>query len=138
MGSEFSNADMSAPNLDDFKYNLLATDHVDGVYCWKIEVIPADEDILDEVGFDRKVTWIGQQDYVLRKAEYFDEDGELLKVMNASDIKLLDPAGKRYMATKMEMQNRQNGRKSVMVIDQVEYNPGVKDEYFTIDFLEKI
>ena len=138
MGSEFSNADMSAPRLDDFKYDLLATENVDGMTCWKIEVVPVDEDVVDEMGFSRKAVWIAQNDYVMRKAEYFDEDGELVKVMTATDVKLLDQAGSKYLATKMEMENRQNGRKSLMVMDKVQFNPAVKDEYFTVDYLEKL
>jgi len=137
MGSEFSNADMSAPNMEDFRYSMLAVEAVGGVPCWKIEVIPVSGDIMDEMGFDRKTVWIGQEDYVLRKAEYFDEDEELVKVMHASDIRLLDPAGKKYMATRMEMENIQNGRKSVLVMDKIAFSPSLADQYFTVDYLEK-
>ena len=136
MGSEFSNADMSAPNPDDFIYNLVDTENVEGMACWKVKVVPADENVLDEMGFDMKLVWISQEDYVLRRAEYFDEDGELVKILSASNVKLLDPAGKKYLATRMEMENVQNGRKSVMIMDKVEFNPGIKDDYFTIDYLE--
>ena len=138
MGSEFSNADMSAPRLDDFKYELLGSEQVDGVSCWKIDVIPVNEDVMDEMGFDRKTVWIGQVDYVTRRAEYFDEDEELVKVMTAKDVKLLDPAGKKYMATNMVMENVQNGRKSIMTMDKVQFSPNVGDQYFTVDYLEKI
>ena len=138
MGSEFSNADMSAPRLDDFEYNLLASEQVDGVKCWKINVIPVNDDVMDEMGFDLKTVWIGQADYVTRRAEYFDENEELVKVMTAKDVKLLDPAGKKYMATNMVMENVQNGRKSVMTMDKVQFSPDVGDQYFTIDYLEKI
>jgi outer membrane lipoprotein-sorting protein len=136
MGSEFSNADMSAPNPDDFVYHMAGKEDIEGTSCWKVKVVPADEDVLDETGFDMKMVWIGQEDYVLRRAEYYDEDGELVKVLSASGIRLLDPAETKYLATRMEMENIQNGRTSVMTIDKVEFNPGVKDDYFTIDYLE--
>jgi hypothetical protein len=138
MGSEFSNADMSAPNMEDFRYRLISTEQLGGTACWKIEVIPVSEEIMDEMGFDRKMVWIGQEDYVLRKAEFFDEDDELVKVMRASDIRLLDASEKKYMATHMEMENLQNGRKSIMVMDQVQFSPSVADHYFTVDYLEKL
>jgi hypothetical protein len=138
MGSEFSNADMSAPRLDDFNYELLGSEQVDGVSCWKINVIPVNEDIMDDMGFDRKTIWIGKEDYVPRKAEYFDEDDELVKVMIAKDVKLLDPNGKKYLATNMVMDNVQNGRRSVMIMNKVQFNPNVGDQYFTVDYLEKL
>ena len=138
MGSEFSNADMTAPNLDDFGYNLLTSEQEDGVSCWKIDVIPVDEDVMDEMGFDRKTVWIGQKDYVLRKAEYFDEDEELIKVMSTKNVKLLDAAGSKYLATHLEIENVQNGRKSVLTMDKVQFSPTIGDQYFTVDYLEKL
>jgi outer membrane lipoprotein-sorting protein len=138
MGSEFSNADMSAPNLDDFKYSLLRSESVNGSDCWVIESIPLNEDIMDEMGFDRKITWIGKKDFVLRKAEYYNEDDELFKEMKARDVKAIDPDGSKYMATYMEMKNLENGRRSVMTMDKIQYNPDVKEDYFTLNYLEKI
>lgn len=138
MGSEFSNADMTAPNMDDFEYTYLAIEQVDGVSCWKIELVPVSEVVMNEMGFDRKIVWIGQEDNVLRKAEYYDEDEELVKVMNAKNVKLLDAAGSKYLATYMEIENVQNGRKSIMTMDKVEFSPSVGDQYFTVDYLEKI
>jgi len=137
MGSEFSNADMSAPVLDDFRYEVLRSEIIDGTECWVIETLPVNEDVMDETGYGRRVVWIGKTDYVLRKAEYFNEDNELFKLMKASDIKAIDPGGGKYMAMLMEMVNEKNGRRSVMSMDKIQYNPEVKEEYFTLAYLEK-
>jgi outer membrane lipoprotein-sorting protein len=138
MGSEFSNADMSAPNLEDFDYTVTGSERFEGTDCWIVEVVPVNEYIMDEVGYDRQLAWIGKQDFVFRKAEYYDEDGELFKQMISSDVKQMDPSGKKYIATRMEMSNFQNGRKSVMTIDKVQYNPDVNEEYFTLGYLERL
>ena len=138
MGSEFSNADMSAPSLEDFNYTLTGSETILGVDCWIVEVVPVNEDVMDEVGYDRQLAWIGKQDFVFRQAEYYDEDGKLFKQMTTSGVKLIDPLGKKYIATRMEMINLQNGRKSVMTIDEIQYNPDVKEEYFTLGFLERL
>jgi len=138
MGSEFSNADMSAPSLEDFNYTLTGSDLVGGTDCWIVEVVPVNEDIMDEVGFDRQLAWIGKKDFVFRKAEYYDEDDELLKQMISSDVRQMDTSGKKYIATRMEMSNFKNGRKSVMTIDKIQFNPDVKEEYFTLAYLERL
>jgi hydrophobe/amphiphile efflux-3 (HAE3) family protein len=138
MGSEFSNADMSAPNPDDFTFELLRSEQAGGTDCWVIESVPVNEDVMDEMGFDRKLTWIGKKDYMVRKAEYFNEDDELFKSLKADNIKAVDPEGKKFMAMRMEMVNRLNGRRSVLIIDKIQYNPQVREEYFTLSFLEKI
>ncbi len=138
MGSEFSNADMSAPSLEDFDYTVTGSGVSGGTDCWIVEVIPVNEDIMDRMGYDRQLAWIGKQDFVLRKAEYYDEDDELFKQMISSDVRQIDPSGKKYIATRMEMSNIQNGRKSVMTIDEIQYNPNVKEEYFTLGYLERL
>jgi hypothetical protein len=138
MGSEFSNADMAAPSLEDFNYRVTGSDLVGGTECWIVEVIPVNEDIMDEVGYDRQLAWIGKQDFVFRKAEYYNEDNALFKQMLSTDVKQIDPSGKKFMATRMEMSNIQNGRKSVMTIDKIQYNPQVKEEYFTLGYLERL
>ena len=138
MGSEFSNADMSAPSLEDFDYVVTGSETIEGTDCWIVEVNPLNEDVMDEVGYDRQLAWIGKQDFVFRKAEYYDEDGELFKQMISSDVKQIDPSGKKYMATRMVMSNIKNGRKSVMTIDKIQYNPSVKEEYFTLGYLERL
>ena len=138
MGSEFSNADMSAPSLEDFNYTVTGSGFVQGTDCWIVEVVPVNEDVMDEVGYDRQLAWIGKQDFVFRQAEYYDEDGELFKQMTTSGVKLIDPSGKKYIATRMEMNNLQNGRKSVMTLDEIQYNPNVKEEYFSLGYLERL
>jgi len=137
MGSEFTNADISTPNLDDFSYKKLGTEQVDGVDCWKIESTPKDEDIADENGYSKRIIYIGKKDFVIRKTVYYNLDNELHKILEAKNIKLIDTENKKYMATEMTMSNKQNGRKSIWIIEKIDVNPNIKDEYFTTDFLEK-
>ena len=137
MGSEFTNADMAAPNLNDFTYKLLGEKVVDGINCYEIEVLPVDEDIEDEFGFLRKIIFVGKSDFVIRKSLIYDFDNELYKKMLVREVQQLSVEEKKYMATNIIIENLQNGRKSEMIMEQLQYNPNVKDEYFTTSYLEK-
>ncbi len=137
MGSEFSYADMTPPNTDDFQFKILGEPEVNGVLCWEIEMKPNDDDVADENGFSKKISYIGKEDFVIRKAVYYDLDETLLKELTVKEIRLLDPANKKYRPTEMVMVNLQNDRKSILKIDQIEFNPDVKDEYFTTRYLER-
>jgi len=137
MGSEFTNSDITNPNIDEYTYKLLGSDPVDNVECWKIEISPATKDIANSYGYSKKIAWIGKADYVARKNEYYDLDGKLLKVMNVKAVKLLDEKNKKYQTTIAVMENKQNGRSSGFVIDKVVFNPNVKEEYFTTEYLQK-
>ena len=47
MGSEFSNADMVIPNLNDFNYQMVSKNElIDDVECWNIIMKPKNEEIL--------------------------------------------------------------------------------------------
>ncbi len=69
MGSEFSNADMSKPNMDNFSYKLMGAVNIAGKDCWKIETKCLDEDIEDENGFSRKVLYIKKSTNLAQKME---------------------------------------------------------------------
>lgn len=137
MGSEFSYADMSPPILDEFNYKKLGEQEVNGTLCYKIEMIPVDDDIADENGFAKKISFIGKEDFVIRKSIYYDLDGELHKELAVNEIKELDTENHKYRPIHMIMVNKQNDRKSILKVDQIQFNPDVKDEYFTTRYLER-
>jgi hypothetical protein len=138
MGSEFSYADMTPPALDDFTYEILGEKEVEGTLCWEIEMLPVDDDIADENGFSKKISYIAKEDFVIRKAFYYDLDGELHKELSVKEVKEVDTKNHKYRPIHMIMVNEQNGRKSTLVIDKIQFNPDVKDEYFTTRYLERI
>jgi len=137
MGSEFSYADMTPPNADDFNFKVLGEEEVNGVNCWKLEIIPIDDDVADENGFSKRISYIGKNDYVIRKAIYYDFDESLYKEMNVLAIKELDSKNKKYRLMELTMDNLQNDRRSILKVDQIQFNPDVKDEYFTTRYLER-
>ncbi|MDP8240890.1 MAG: outer membrane lipoprotein-sorting protein [Candidatus Hatepunaea meridiana] len=137
MGSEFSYADMTPPNLDEFSFKLLGEPEVNGTLCWQIEMTPNDDDIADENGFSKKISFIGKEDYIIRKAVYYDLDESLLKELTVKEIMLLDAKNKKYRPIEMEMVNVQNDRRSILKIDKILFNPNVKDEFFTTRYLER-
>ncbi len=137
MGSEFSNADMAAPNLDDFWFRELGEEEAGGAPCYKIEMVPVDDKRIREYGFAKKILWIGKKDYVMRKATYYNDEGEVVKLLTATDVRPIDPAHKKFLAFEMSMVNKQNGRRSYFKMLKVQYNPNVKKEYFTLAYLER-
>lgn len=137
MGSEFSNADMSAPNLQDFEFFLLGKEMIDQHICWKIEMRPISETKEDEYGFLRKISWIDQKDNIIIRSDYYDFDNELHKSLQIFAYREIDVIDHKYIITHMGISNVQNGRSSEMIMDKVMFNPNVPDSYFTITFLEK-
>jgi hypothetical protein len=137
MGSEFSYADMSPPILDEFTYTVLSEKEVEDTLCWEIEMVPVDEGVADENGFSRRIAYIGKKDFVIRGAVYYDLDGELHKELSVKEIRELDSVNHRYRPIHMIMVNKQNDRKSILKINEIQFSPNVKDDYFTTRYLER-
>ncbi|MBN1306392.1 MAG: outer membrane lipoprotein-sorting protein [Chitinispirillaceae bacterium] len=137
MGSEFSNADITSPNIDDYTYKLLGSENVRDLKCWKIETFPVNGGIAQSSGYSKKIMWVAEKDNMARKTEYYDIDGELLKTLDIRKVKLLDEKNGKYQAIDLTITNVQNNRKSEMKMDTIIFNPTVSDEFFTTRYLEK-
>lgn len=137
MGSEFSYGDLNIPALDEFKYTLAKEETYGGEACWVIDAVPASKEIADAEGYSKKTYWVSKAKLAVLRGFLYDKDGKLLKEFIAQDVKLLDPKNKRYRAMKMEMVNKQNGRRSLFESTKVTFAPNTKDEYFTTAYLER-
>lgn len=137
MGSEFTNADITKPSIADYTYNMLGSEGLGGVECWIIEMVPASKKISEGYKYSKKVSWIGKADYTARKTEFYDLEGKLLKVMVTDKVKLLDERNKKYQPVDIAMENKRNGRSSRFLVEKVIFNPNVKEEYFTTDYLQQ-
>jgi hypothetical protein len=137
MGSEFTNADMAIPTLDDFHFKKTGSAKVGDTDCIVIESTPRTDEIADEHGFSKKVAYVGKDDLLVHQVDYYDLNGEKEKVMNISGYERVDEDDSKYIARNMHIQNLMNGRESMMVMEKVQLNPDLKDELFTTTYLEK-
>ncbi len=137
MGSEFSYADMSMPTVDDFNYKFLPEEVVNGTPCYVVEIVPKDNDIEEENGFSKKISWISKDKFLLQKSVYYNLPGDKEKMMTVKSVIEVDPKNHRYKLKEMEMVNLLENRKSISTIEQIKFNPDIPDEYFTTRYLER-
>lgn len=137
MGSEFSNSDLAVGNLDDFNYTLDGTETIDQQVCWAIKVTPATPQIATDYGISYKTTWISQNDFMPRKTLFMDLEGQPWKMLTYSGIKMMDSKSGKYFISQMEIKNLKNSRFSKMNMTDMSFNPAVKEDYFTLSFIEK-
>lgn len=137
MGSEFSYGDFNIPPLDDFNYTLVKEEGCADGTCWVIDIVPKNPGVAKDEGYSKKTYWVSKSKYVVVKGLYYDLGGKLLKELHMSGFKLLDPKQGRYRATRLEMVNKQNGRRSVFESKKVTFAPNTKDDYFTTRYLER-
>lgn len=135
MGSEFTNADMGKPNLQDYIFTNLGVTELEGKKCWKIEAKCTNEAIQQENGFSRKISYIDQNNFLTYKVEYFDFSGQLQRVLTNSAYK--KQSGNNYFAFRMVMENVQNGRKSEMKVEKFQNGSKLPESAFSPNLLDK-
>lgn len=84
MGSDFSNKDISKSTdiLDQYDHTLTAQVEENGHTVYTIEAIPHED---AAIVWGKEVLRI-RDDYVLLEEQYWDQDGELVKVLRASEV----------------------------------------------------
>jgi hypothetical protein len=137
MGSEFSYADLNIPALDDFTYDVGKDEPCGGESCYVVDVLPKSKETAANDGYSKKTYWVSKSKLVVMRGLFYAPDGKLQKELLTRDVKLLDPKNKRYRTMRMEMINKQNGRRSVFESTKMSFSPNTKDEYFTTTYIER-
>ncbi len=128
MGTEFSNGNMSKPELQDYIFKLSGTEIYEGKECFKLEISGKSPEIAKMDGFSMQYSWIDKSNFLNLKTVYYDQKGKLLKTQKFSQYKK-QPNGK-YFCFSMEMKNEVNGRRSVIETKSFTLGSGKKEKCF--------
>ncbi len=131
MGSDFSNKDISKSTdiLDQYDHVLTAQEEQDGHIVYTIEATPH-EDAAIVWG---KETLKIRDDFVLLEEQFWDQDGELVKVMKATQIAEM---GGRQVARVLRMGKVETpGEWTEMTVSEIEFDIDLPAGIFTLSNL---
>ncbi len=126
MGSDFTNDDLVRESSisDDYFQKLIFQNN--DIYT--IELLPKDE---STVVWGKVIMNISKKYYLPVKVDYFDEDGELIRILYYKDIKKY---GERFYPSYWEMlpqTKEKEGRKTIMTVQSAVFDKEIKSSYFT-------
>ena len=124
MGSDFTYDDLGDRKLEADKHKLLRKETVNGIKCYVVESVSKDEDYM----YSKTITWINQSNFIGVKKEFYDEDGDLLKILTIKSSKKISGF---WLITKSEMKNVQKNHKTTMSLSNIVINSGVSASKFT-------
>ena len=109
----------------------MGSETVDGVDCYKVECVSKAHTEKDP----RRVAYIGKEDFLMYRAEFYNRQNTLHRVLTCSDFTTIDG----YKSAKtMKMENVQSGSWSLIQMKDVVYNASdIDDSLFTVAALEK-
>ena len=137
MGSDFSYADMTSRDLEDYDFKLLKETEVNGVKTWLIESIPRSKEVIDETGYTKSLLFVRQDNYVVIRALHFVKEGKKLKYFDVKKLELIDNI---WVATELHMTTKKAKKtlhKTILRLHKMKFNQNLDEAMFTIRRLEK-
>ena len=132
VGSEFAFEDITGQELNKYEHVWLRTETFAGLACDVIDRTPRYENS----GYTKQIAWIDQADHQLRKIEFYDRKGSLLKTLTYEDYRLYD--GKYWRALIFRIVNHQNGKSTDLIYDEYEFGIGLADRDFVRGALKRL
>lgn len=128
MGSDFTNDDLVKESsiVADYRHEVVGDSTIAGRETWKVRLTPKPE---AAVVWGKIHLWIGKEKPLQLRAEYFDEGGDLVNVMEMSEIREI---GGRVLPTRMEMRPvDEPGRRTIMVYEEMAFNIDIDEGFFS-------
>ena len=127
VGSDFAYEDVSGRSITDDAHVLIEETNK----YYKLKNTPKDKDLVEFAYFD---IWIDKKTFIPTKAEYYNDQGELYKLVEALEIKEIQgfPTVVRSRVTQKE-----SGSSTVAEFKDIKYDLGLEDSIFTERFLRR-
>lgn len=135
MGTDFTNDDLVKESsvVEDYDHTLIGDTIINNKACFLIQMIPKPE---AAVVWGKIIVSIDKQDYLELHSKFFDEDGTLVNIMNAYDIKEMDG---RLIPTRLEMiPTDKKNQKTEIVYKKILFDKPIDDNFFTLNSMKNL
>ena len=135
MGTDFTNDDLVKADsyVNDYTQSVTGDSTLEGRNAFKIRLVPKPE---AGVVWGKVIVFVDKKDFLELRLEFYDEDGSLVNVMNASDIKDL---GGRILPSRLEMVPvDKKGYKTVLEYKEMVFDKPIPESFFTLQNMQKV
>jgi len=135
MGSDFTNDDLVEQSsiVTDYTHKVLGDTTISDYDCWKVELTPKED---AAVVWGRIVMHVSKEEYLELRTEFYDEDNEIVNLMQGMDVKEFD---QRTIPSRVEMiPMDEEGKKTVLLYRAITFNTGIPENFFSIQNMKRI
>jgi outer membrane lipoprotein-sorting protein len=135
MGSDFTNDDLVRESsiVNDYTHRILGDSTIAGQAVHALELIPKPD---APVVWGSVRMWISKTGYMQLRTEFFDEDGELVTILQASDIKTFD--GRRIPARMEMIPVDKPGHKTILVYESLTFGTRLNEGFFSVQNMRRV
>lgn len=135
MGSDFTNDDLVRQSsvINDYTQKILSEEKFQNFDCYKISLIPKPN---AGVVWGQVILWITKKEYMQMKAEYYDENGVLVRTMLGGKPKSFDG---HLLPSYWEMiPHDKPGNKTTFEYKELDFNIKISPDFFSIQNMSRV
>jgi outer membrane lipoprotein-sorting protein len=135
MGSDYTNDDILKESsvVADYIHEIVGEESIDGRLCYKIKMTAKEN---ASIIWGKQFRWIDKKDFLILRAELYDEDGSLVRTETGSGIKIMDG---RTIPSRIEMVPAEEPEnKTLLEIREIEFNIAIGEDYFSQQNMKRI
>jgi outer membrane lipoprotein-sorting protein len=129
-GTDFSFEDLEERDVNQYDYQLLGDETVDGAACWRIQSVPKER---KSSQYTRSIVWIRKDNYAFARIESYIKDVAVRR-LDYSDIQNVQGI---WTARRLEMTDLRRGSRTRLTLDKLQYNAPMREEDFTLQALRR-
>ncbi|CAB5500408.1 outer membrane lipoprotein-sorting protein [Bathymodiolus azoricus thioautotrophic gill symbiont] len=141
MGSDFSYADMTDNNLDDYHFKLLKESVIKRKNSknpvWVIQSLPKNQAVTDETGYTKSILYIRKDNYILARAKLYLKKTNKIKYMDVRKMKKINGIWVATQTTMTTKSGKQTLHKTLLNNSNIKINIAIDDDMFSIRKIEK-
>jgi hypothetical protein len=131
MGTDFTYYDLSPHAVGDSRYDPVEHETVDGHDCYKVTGYPS---TLETALYSKIVQWVRKDNFVPIAMDFYDQEGTLLKQSRVLELEEVDG---NWTPMKLQMHNVQIDHRTVMTVEEIEYDAKIPGRTFEKSNLER-
>ncbi len=132
VGSEFAFEDFTALELETYAYKYLRSEGCGETLCDVLERRPRYE----HSGYTRQLAWVDQDVFQIRKVEFYDRRGGLLKTLTLEEYREYDDA--YWRPHRLAMVNHKTGKSTDLTYSDYVFGSDLHDNDFVKGVLPRI
>ena len=129
-GTDFSFEDLEERDVNQYDYELLGDEPVDGEACWKIQSTPKET---KSSQYTRSIVWIRKDNYAFARIESFVKE-QIARRLSYSRIENVRGI---WTARQMEMLDVRRGSRTRLTLEKLQYNVTMNESNFTLEAIRR-
>ena len=135
MGSDYTNDDILKESsvVTDYDHEIVGEENIDGRLCYKIKMVAREE---AAIVWGHQIRWIDKKEFLVLRAELYDEDSYLVRTETGSDIRIMDG---RTITSRIELVPAEEPlNKTQLEIKEIRFNIPVEESYFSQQNMKRV